>query len=170
MNESQPNLEVSSQEEEPKNESIAEQRKSAWGNAVETFKIHDGAELELEQLYFHEKLAKSGEEAAISALQDKIRSAQEQRDIYENKEQPFDVEPWACRVELLQAMETIFRLYCGAKDKSPELAGYIREIQPWVGEKLEEAEALFNNADVDTKVETGEADDYNVDGGVQKAA
>jgi hypothetical protein len=49
--------------------SIPERRGSAYGSAVEVFRKHDSAELELEKILFRGKLAESGPEVAIASLQ-----------------------------------------------------------------------------------------------------
>lgn len=123
---------------------VSEKRKSAYAIAVESFRTHDSVEPELEQLLFQEKLAESGPEVAIASLEFKIAAAEEQKEIFATKGDPFSEEAWSYRVNFLKGMKDIVSIYCDVKKNSPEFAKYIAESHSWVEKKLEEAEELVS--------------------------
>jgi hypothetical protein len=134
-----PNVVVESKVEKPP---MSEMRKSAYASAVEVFREHDSVEPEMEQLLFQEKLAENGPEVAIASLEFKIAAAEEQKEIFAGKGDPFSEEAWSYRANFLKGMKDIVSIYCDVKENSPEFAKYIAESHPWVEKKLKEAEEL----------------------------
>jgi len=145
--------EVNGQESQEQPTAAKEKRKMAYAEALAIFKEHDDSELELEQILFQERIAKNGSEAAIAGIEHKIAAAEEQRDVFADRD-PFTEEAWAVRVQYLTAMKDMLALYCDMREKSPEMAGYMEEDMPWLKNTLEEAEEMVKEA---------RADNYHVD-------
>lgn len=149
MKEGNPNL-IQNNEEEGKNIekkeilSIKEKRKNAYAEAVEKMKQHDEAEKEAMEVLFREKLAQTGPEAAVGALELRLEAAKEQKEIYAEKGDPFAEEAWTARVQFLEGMKDMFCMYLDMQTKSPEFAKYIRDVNPWVETHLAESEKLVN--------------------------
>ena len=152
---------ITPQEGHEQPSSMKEKRKIAYAEAIEIFKAHDEAEIEAEQLLFRERIAKNGPEAAVAGMELKIDAAQEQKDKYAEKGDPFNEEAWAVRVQYLTAMKDMLCLYCDMSEKSPELAGYMEEDMPWLQETLDDAEQMVTENREDGKKEA--SDDYYVD-------
>ncbi len=158
MNIESPQLAPQESNEQPN--TAKEKRKMAYAEALEVFKSHDGAEIEAEQLLFRERIAKTGPEAAIAGLELKIDAAQEQKDIYAEKGEPFTEEAWAVRVQFLTGMRDVFSLYCDMREKSPEMAQYMEEDMPWLNNTLEKAEEMIQETIADDYQEGGVDEDY----------
>ena len=161
-------LHTTPQETNEQPSTAKEKRAMAYAEALEVFKQHDSAELEAEQLLFRERLAQNGKEAAVAGLELKIAAAEEQKDTYAERGDPFTEEAWAVRVQFLTALKDAFCLYCDVEEKSPELAGYMEEEMPWLSKTLEQAEKGVREEieHADTK----KPEDYFVDGDQEVAA